>query len=138
MQKFFHWDLSTYIYFGGYPGPASFVNETDQTRWLNYINDSLIETTISRDVFLMTQINKPILLRRLFQLGCNYTQSASRFGFGQFQSCRNSSISTDLILTILGRLRSANFVALKPPKTQILKSIGYTRRISKKTNQPLD
>jgi len=42
-------------------------------RWLNYINDSLIETTISRDILLMTQVNKPALLRRLFQLGCSYS-----------------------------------------------------------------
>ena len=41
MKDYFHWDLDTYIYFGGYPGPASFVNEKEETRWLNYINDSL-------------------------------------------------------------------------------------------------
>ena len=54
-----------------------------------------------------------------------YTEVNSKFGFGQFQSCRNSSILTDSILTILSRLRSANFVALKQPKTQILSSFRY-------------
>ena len=34
---------------------------------------SLIETTISRDILLMTRVDKPALLRRLFQLGCAYS-----------------------------------------------------------------
>ena len=34
---------------------------------------ALIETTIARDVLLMTRVDKPALLRRLFQLGCTYS-----------------------------------------------------------------
>ncbi len=70
MNTVFGWSLEKYAYFGGYPGAASLADEDDPSRWKNYINDSLIETTISRDILLMTQINKPVLLRRLFQLGC--------------------------------------------------------------------
>jgi len=33
----------------------------------------LIETTISRDVLLLTRVDKPALLRRLFELGCSYS-----------------------------------------------------------------
>ncbi len=73
MHRIFHWSLDRYLYFGGYPGSAPLVDENDTTRWTNYINDSLIETTISRDILLMTQINKPALLRRLFQLACCYS-----------------------------------------------------------------
>lgn len=73
MKAAFNWDLDTYIYFGGYPGAAEFADKKDPTRWTNYINDSLIETTLSRDILLMTQVNKPALLRRLFQLGCHYS-----------------------------------------------------------------
>lgn len=79
MKEFFGWNLNKYIYFGGYPGPVEFANSKDLSRWLNYINDSLIETTISRDILLMTQINKPILLRRLFQLACNYSSQILSF-----------------------------------------------------------
>lgn len=71
MHHHFGWNLDKYIYFGGYPGAAALVDENDPSRWKNYINESLIETTISRDILLMTQVNKPALLRRLFQLGCN-------------------------------------------------------------------
>jgi predicted AAA+ superfamily ATPase len=35
--------------------------------------DSLIETTIARDVLLMTRVDKPVLLRRVFELGCRYS-----------------------------------------------------------------
>lgn len=73
MHRVFKWDIEEYLYFGGYPGAAPLANKDDPTRWIQYINDSLIETTISRDILLMTQVNKPVLLRRLFQLGCNYS-----------------------------------------------------------------
>ena len=73
MKRIFNWSLDRYLYFGGYPGSASLVDEGDPSRWVSYINDSLIETTISRDILLMTQINKPALLRRLFQLACCYS-----------------------------------------------------------------
>jgi predicted AAA+ superfamily ATPase len=72
MREIFHWDIDTYLYFGGYPGAAPLADRNDVTRWKNYINESLIETTIARDILLMTQVNKPALLRRLFQLGCVY------------------------------------------------------------------
>jgi len=73
MHKAFRWNIDKFLYFGGYPGAASLVNIKDSSRWKNYINESLIETTISRDILLMTQVNKPALLRRLFQLGCHYS-----------------------------------------------------------------
>lgn len=72
MREHFGWDLEQYLYFGGYPGSHAFANKEDPSRFKQYICDSLIETTLSRDILLMTQVNKPILLRRLFQLGCNY------------------------------------------------------------------
>lgn len=73
MKDVFGWRLNKFLYFGGYPGPAPFADEQDSSRWVNYINDSIIETAISRDILLMSQVNKPMLLRRLFQIGCNYS-----------------------------------------------------------------
>jgi len=35
--------------------------------------DALVETTIARDVLLLTRVDKPALLRRLFELGCRYS-----------------------------------------------------------------
>lgn len=71
MREAFGWTVDQYVFFGGYPGSAPLVGEPD--RWRNYIVNALIETTISRDILLMTRVDKPALLRRLFQLGCAYS-----------------------------------------------------------------
>lgn len=71
MQDAFDWTLEQYIYFGGYPGSAALVK--DEKRWMEYVQHSLIETNISRDILLMTRVDKPALLRRLFELGCRYS-----------------------------------------------------------------
>ncbi|MCF7806098.1 MAG: ATP-binding protein [Simkaniaceae bacterium] len=93
MQAAFSWDIDTFIFYGGYPGPASLIQNNQYSRWENYINDSLIETTISRDILLMTQVNKPILLRRLFQLGCIYSSQILSFQkmLGQLDDAGNTT-----------------------------------------------
>ena len=71
MREAFGWNLEQYIFYGAYPGAAELID--DPRRWQRYILDSLIETTISRDILLLTRVDKPALLRRLFQLGCAYS-----------------------------------------------------------------
>ena len=71
MHGAFGWDLETYLRFGGYPGAAPLVSDPD--RWRAYIVDSLIETSLSRDLLLLTRVDKPALLRQLFRLGCDYS-----------------------------------------------------------------
>lgn len=71
MREAFGWNLEQYIFYGAYPGAAELID--DPERWQRYILDSLIETTISRDILLLTRVDKPALLRRLFQLGCAYS-----------------------------------------------------------------
>ena len=62
----FGWNLEQWIYFGGYPGAASFTE--NESTWKRYITDSLIETVLARDVLQMSKIAKPVLLRHLFAL----------------------------------------------------------------------
>jgi len=71
MREAFGWDLETYVFFGGYPGSAPLAN--DYQRWSSYVSESLIETSISRDILLMEKVLKPALLRRLFHLGVDYS-----------------------------------------------------------------
>ncbi len=71
MREAFGLSLEQYLYFGGYPGAAPLVESPD--RWRRYVLDSLIETTIGRDVLLLTRVDKPALLRRFFELGCRYS-----------------------------------------------------------------
>lgn len=63
--------LNQYIFFGGYPGALQFINDED--RWRSYITNSIVENVISKDILLLTRVDKPALLRRLFQLGCEYS-----------------------------------------------------------------
>ena len=104
MKACFGWDLNQFLYFGGYPGPASLATEEDLPRWINYINDSLIETTISRDILLMTQVKKPILLRRLFQLGCTYSSQILSYQkmLGQLQDAGNTTTLSHYLELLAG------------------------------------
>ena len=67
----FDLSLEEYLYFGGYPGSIPFIR--DEPRWREYVRASLIEPNIERDILLMTRVDKPALLKRLFQLGCEYS-----------------------------------------------------------------
>jgi uncharacterized protein len=71
MRAAFDFSWEQYVYFGGYPGAAPLAGEPG--RWRRYILDALVETTIARDVLLLTRVDKPALLRRLFELGCRYS-----------------------------------------------------------------
>jgi predicted AAA+ superfamily ATPase len=71
MRDAFGWNLEQFIYFGGYPGSAPLISDED--RWKDYIRESLVETTISKDILMMTRVDKPALLKRLFDIGCKYS-----------------------------------------------------------------
>ncbi len=91
MREAFGFDLESYLYFGGYPGAAALSQEPE--RWRRYVLDSLIETTISRDVLLLTRIDKPALLRRLFELACRYSGQVLSYNkmLGQLQDAGNTT-----------------------------------------------
>jgi len=91
MRTAFGFSLDQYLYFGGYPGAAPLVAEPH--RWRRYLLDSLIETTIARDVLLMTRVDKPALLRRLFELGCRYSGQVLSYTkmLGQLHDAGNST-----------------------------------------------
>ena len=69
MSAAFGFDLPRYLYFGGYPGAAALVREPD--RWRAFILGGLVEPNIERDLLAMTRVDKPALLKRLFELGAD-------------------------------------------------------------------
>ena len=91
MRQAFGWSLEQYVYYGGYPGSAPLIQEPN--RWRRYILDSLVETTISRDILLMRRVDKPALLRRLFELGCQYSGQMLSYTkmLGQLQDAGNTT-----------------------------------------------
>ena len=71
MHQAFGWDVNQYTWFGGYPGSAELIS--DEKRWKAYVQHSLIETSISKDILMLTRVDKPALMKRLFELGCTYS-----------------------------------------------------------------
>ena len=69
MSAAFDFDLQKYLYFGGYPGAAPLVRDPD--RWRGYILGGVVEPNIERDLLAMTRVDKPALLKRLFELGAD-------------------------------------------------------------------
>lgn len=65
MQQAFGVTLEEYIYFGGYPGASELIK--NENRWKMYIRDSIIESSISKDILMLTQIAKPALLKQMFE-----------------------------------------------------------------------
>ncbi len=91
MRAAFGFSVEDYLYFGGYPGAAPL--SQDPPRWRRHLLDALIETTISRDVLLMARVDKPALLRRLFELGCRYSGQVLSYTkmLGQLQDAGNTT-----------------------------------------------
>jgi predicted AAA+ superfamily ATPase len=71
MHDAFGLTAEEFIWFGGYPGAISL--KMDEDRWKGYIRDSLLETSISKDILMLTRVDKPALMKRLFELGSVYS-----------------------------------------------------------------
>ncbi|HLB34190.1 MAG: hypothetical protein A3F67_02475 [Verrucomicrobia bacterium RIFCSPHIGHO2_12_FULL_41_10] len=54
------------VSFGGYPGAVRFWD--DLPRWKNYLQHSIIEPAIGRDILQLEHVRKPALLRQLFAI----------------------------------------------------------------------
>lgn len=91
MRSVFGWSLEQHLFYGAYPGSAPLVSQPD--RWSRHIRDSLIETAISRDVLLLSRVDKPVLLRRLFELACDYSGRILSYTkmLGQLQEAGNTT-----------------------------------------------
>ena len=107
MRDAFGYGLEDYVFFGGYPGAAPL--RGDLLRWRRYILDSLVETSVSRDILLLTRVDKPALLRRLFELACRYSGQILSYAkmLGQLQDAGN----TTTLAHYLDLLNAAGLVA---------------------------
>ncbi|MCE2974542.1 MAG: ATP-binding protein [Sediminibacterium sp.] len=91
MLAAFGWNEKQYVYFGGYPGAASLIS--DQQRWKQYVRESLIETSISKDILMLTRVDKPALMKRLFELSCTYSGQILSYNkmLGQLRDAGNTT-----------------------------------------------
>ncbi|MDI9335138.1 MAG: AAA family ATPase [Cytophagales bacterium] len=102
MQAAFDFSLDEYIFFGAYPGAANLIkNESD---WRSYVRSSLIATAIDTDILQLTRVDKPALLKNLFELGCAYSGQIYAYTklLQQLHDAGNTTTLTHY-LTLLGQ-----------------------------------
>jgi predicted AAA+ superfamily ATPase len=69
-REAFGWGLKEFLNFGGYPAAAELCG--DFSRWRDFINHSIIEPVLLRDLLSLAVVNKPALFRQTFQLCLAY------------------------------------------------------------------
>lgn len=91
MKQAFGLSIEQYIWYGGYPGAVHLIDDED--RWKQYIRDALIETTVSKDILMLTRVDKPALLKQLFELGCDYSGQILSYNkmLGQLHDAGNTT-----------------------------------------------
>ncbi len=107
MADAFGYTFEDFLQFGGYPGAAVF--RSDARRWKEYMRDSIIETTISRDVLQMETVRKPALMRELFELGAQY--SAQELSYRKILGQLDDKGNTDVVKHYLDLLSGAGMMS---------------------------
>jgi uncharacterized protein len=97
MKEAFGLTPAQYIWYGGYPGAITL--KDDEDRWKSYVRDSLLETSISRDILMLTRVDKPALMKRLFEIGSAYSGQVLSFTkvMGQLADAGNTTTLTNYL-----------------------------------------
>lgn len=100
MHEAFDFNVDQYIYYGGYPGGAMYIN--DERRWHRYIKDSIVAPAIEKDVLRTKVIYKPALMKQLFELGCAYSSEELSLNkmLGQLQDAGNVTTLAGYLTTL--------------------------------------
>ena len=100
MYDAFGLNVDQYIFFGGYPGGVSFIN--NEPRWRRYVKDSIIAPAIERDILMTKTIYKPVLMKQLFELGCTYSGEEISLTkiLGQLQDAGNVTTLANYLTTL--------------------------------------
>lgn len=85
MRDAFGFSIDQYVYFGGFPGLADTIS--DENRWHNLIEDSIISPILARDIVEIEEIRNSALLRQVFELAC--IESAKELSLTKMQSSLN-------------------------------------------------
>ena len=86
MRDAFDFNIEQYIYFGGFPGLASDINDED--RWRDLMESTIITPILTRDILEIEEIRNPALLRQVFELAC--MESARELSLTKMQGTMNS------------------------------------------------
>lgn len=111
MNEAFNFSSLQYVWFGGYPGSAALIDDED--RWKKYLREAFVEASISKDILMLNRIDKPALLKNLFDTGTFYS--------GQIMS----------LTKILGQLDDAGNVTTLANYLNLLDSAGLMSGLQK-------
>lgn len=106
MRDAFDYSFEDFLLRGGYPGAARLEGEQ---RWRSYINDSIIDATLSQDILQLENVRKPALLRRLFELGALY--SGQELSYRKILGQLDDKGNTETIAHYLDLLNDAGMLA---------------------------
>ena len=103
MQGAFEFNLKQFIFFGGYPGSATYLDS--EIDWRRYIRESILESHLERDILSMKQVDKPALMKRLVEICSTYSGQILSYNkmLGQLMDAGNAATLADY----LDRLDSA-------------------------------
>lgn len=111
MRDNFGFSLNQYLFYGGYPGAAPLIGDED--RYHQYVQSSIVDATINKDILVDAPIGKPALLRQTFELGAAYS--------GQLLSLNK----------MLGALQDAGNTATLAGYLNVLDESGMLRGLQK-------
>ena len=88
-HKISQMDFNDYLRYGGYPGSYPLLK--DKKRFNKYVQDSLFETVVMKDILRFVQIKKPALFRQTFILASQYPAQEVSYNklLGQLQDAGN-------------------------------------------------
>lgn len=143
MADAFGFDLPQYLYFGGYPRAAGLASRWPpewseyERRWREYVRAAVVRPTIDRDVLAMTRVDKPPLLRQVFELAVAHSGQMLPYHkmLGRLQDAGNATtvaryvdlLSAAGLLTGLEKY-SASLLRMRrsPPKFNVLNTALLT------------
>lgn len=109
MAEAFGFDLSRYLYFGGYPGVAEFAVDGREDDWREAVLEGCAVPTIDRDILGLTRVDKPALMRQLFEMSAFY--SGQMVSFTKMLGGLRDVGNTTTLARYLGLLEEAGLVA---------------------------
>ena len=112
MAEAFGFDLPRYLFFGGYPGVVEFAAEGREDDWRETVLEGCVRRTVDRDILGLTRVDKPALMRQLFEMSAFYS--------GQIVS----------FTKLLGRLRDAGNTTTLARYLDLLEEVGLVAGLS--------
>lgn len=125
-REAFDYTLDDFLYFGGYPGAAAL--RTDEARWYDYLQGSIIEPTLTQDVLEMEAVRKPAVLRALFEVGAVY--SAQEISYRKLLGQLDDKGNTDTMAHYLELLSMAGLLTgLKKYDDKLMRAKSSSPRL---------